>query len=232
MKGHEKNCKIFKNIEQKRIKIKHFNSEIEEKSIESEEYIDDNKHRIKLNKQVIIKNIDNNKFKSNYESLKELNRGKIFLENFVLFSKKLIGIGAFVQTYFGYDLTNLEEVAIKINKEKIKTTTSFNELQVLIKAKNIIGFPKIKGICKLGGNDVIIQELLGPSLKKLINFYGKPFLSETIFLIGIEILQRLKDLHKLNYLHNDLKPSNFSWGIFKNNKIIHNDKIFLIDFGL
>ena len=42
----------------------------------------------------------------------------------------------------------------------------------------------------------------------------------------------MESLHKLGILHNDLKPSNFSWGIFKNGEIINKNEIFLIDFGL
>lgn len=55
---------------------------------------------------------------------------------------------------------------------------------------------------------------------------------ETICLICIEIIRRLDSLHKFGILHNDLKPSNFSWGIFKNGEIINKNEIFLIDFGL
>ena len=69
----------------------------------------------------------------------------------------------------------------------------------------------MKGICKYGNYDSIIQDLLGSSLKQLMKFYSKPFPYSTICKIGIEILQGLKSLHKINILHNDLKPSNFCW---------------------
>lgn len=72
-----------------------------------------------------------------------------------------------VNTYFGYNIINLEEVALKINKEIKKITTFVKEIEILKMTKELIGFPKIRGICKYGKYDVIMQEFLGTSPKKV-----------------------------------------------------------------
>jgi serine/threonine protein kinase len=52
------------------------------------------------------------------------------------------------------------------------------------------------------------------------------FSQETVILIAIQLYQRLKDLHSIGVLHNDIKPDNLL--IDKHSEgIIH-----MIDFGL
>ena len=73
----------------------------------------------------------------------------------------------------------------------------------------------------------ILMEALGPNLKKLK--YQCPtqnFSKATALAIGIQLLERLEQLHSLNYVHNDLKFENVVIGF--NNP----EKIYLIDFGL
>ena len=193
----------------------------------------DHKNKLQINPNKIIRNMDKIIFNSNYLLLGKENTDKIFLGDYAFFSKRLIGKGSFENTYFGYTLKNFEEVAIKINRENKRMPTSLSlELEVLEKLKGFPGFPIIKSICKYKNHEVIVQNLLGPSLKKLIIFYEKPFSIATICRIGIEILKRLKSLHMFNILHNDIKPSNFCWGLFRNNKIEFKNTIFMIDFGL
>ena len=46
-------------------------------------------------------------------------------------------------------------------------------------------------------------------------------------MLGIQILNRIENLHKYDYLHRDIKPDNFLIGTGK-----QKCRIFLIDFGL
>ena len=201
-----------------------------------------NHHNLKYENSVNTKNDKkeklncNNKKKyniiSNYNLLFDENEEKMKLKNFFVFPSKIIGNGSFIQTYFGYNKVNSEEIAVKINKEDFSNNTSSNEIIVLNKVKKIVGFPQLISYCKYVKYNIIFETLLGPSLKKIIKFYGKQFEQSTICKIGIEILKRLHSLHDLGMLHNDLKPSNFAQGIFKNNIIESKNTIFLIDFGL
>ena len=230
LSGHKKHCPIFtkkfkykNNIKNKISKqakelMNHKNKKNKFKKFKLED-------KITLKKEGLNNNLNDNLFIQNKDEV-------INLSNYIFSTKKIIGTGSFINTYIGYNMENNREVAVKINKEKKKLTTSVIEIEVLKKTKGIIGFPEIQYFQKYKRYDIVIQDLLGPSLKKLINFYGGPFDINTIGLIGIEIITRIKALHSLGILHNDLKPSNFSWGIFINNNIEYRKTIFMIDFGL
>lgn len=45
--------------------------------------------------------------------------------------------------------------------------------------------------------------------------------------IGLQLIERLKDLHELGYIHRDLKPENICIGVENQASLIY-----LIDFGL
>ena len=233
IRGHEKNCIIFKPLKREKRNIHDYELKTGKNISSKNNKIFEQRTKLHINPNKIIRNMNKIIFNSNYLLLGKENKEKIFIGDYAFFENRLIGQGSFENTYFGYTLQNFEEVAIKINKEnnKIQISPSL-EVEVLKKLKGIKGFPDIKNIYKYKSNEVIVQNLLGPSLKKLILFYGEPFTITTICRIGIEILERLKSLHQFNILHNDLKPSNFCWGLFRNNKIELNKTIFMIDFGL
>lgn len=73
----------------------------------------------------------------------------------------------------------------------------------------------------------MIFELLGPSLADLLAYNGGKFSLKTTLLIADQILQRVEDLHSINFIHRDIKPENFAIGISANK-----DLIYMLDFGL
>ena len=46
-------------------------------------------------------------------------------------------------------------------------------------------------------------------------------------MIGLQVIDRLEAMHKIGYLHRDVKPDNLAIGLSEKNKIIY-----LFDFGL
>lgn len=106
------------------------------------------------------------------------------------------------------------------------------ESSLLQKLEKIKGFPKYKAMFKYKNYDAIIETLLGPDLRKISNFYNKPFNISSICQIAIKTIINLEALHKIGMLHNDLKLSNLAWGTINNGKIENRRDIFLLDFGL
>lgn len=88
----------------------------------------------------------------------------------------------------------------------------------------IQGFPYIYYFGPSKQGNLLILELLGPSLNFLFDTIGKFSLKQTIYICD-QTLQRLEVLHNHNLIHRDIKPDNFSIGLT-------DSQIYCIDFGL
>ena len=87
--------------------------------------------------------------------------------------------------------------------------------------------PTIHWFGSEGDYNVMVLDLLGPSLEDLFQYCGKKFSLKTTLMIADQIITRLEDMHNKNFIHRDMKPDNFLVG--KGSK---QDMINMIDFGL
>ena len=139
-----------------------------------------------------------------------------------------LGGGSFGQIYKGINLKTKEEVAIKIESKNIETPQLIHESKILKVLNDCIGFPKVYLVTPLDDVLIMVMELLGDNLQKLlISSLHKKFSLKTTLMLGIQILQRIKTLHENNFIHRDIKPENFTIGLKKNKNIIY-----MIDYGL
>ena len=78
------------------------------------------------------------------------------------------------------------------------------------------------------------MDKLGDSLEQLFTACGRKFSIRCVCQIAIQILHRIEELHKHNYLHRDIKPDNFLIGHSPGGKMTHEEagKIYMIDLGL
>jgi len=139
-----------------------------------------------------------------------------------------LGGGSFGQIYKGINIKTKEEVAIKIESKNIETPQLIHESKILKALKDNEGFPKVYLVTPLDDVLIMVMELLGDNLQKiLLNSPHKKFSLKTTLMLGIQILKRIKTLHENNYIHRDIKPENFTIGLkkFKNT-------IYMIDYGL
>lgn len=89
------------------------------------------------------------------------------------------------------------------------------------------GVPTIHWFGTEGDYNVMVLDLLGPSLEDLFQYCGKKFSLKTTLMIADQIITRLEDMHNKNFIHRDMKPDNFLVGKGKRQDIVH-----MIDFGL
>ncbi len=76
------------------------------------------------------------------------------------------------------------------------------------------------------------MEKYGSNIKSVLRHHKtKMFGYKTTVQIGIQLLERLKDLHSIGYLHLDLKPDNILLGSTNKSKP-ESSVITLIDFGI
>jgi casein kinase 1/casein kinase 1 epsilon len=146
---------------------------------------------------------------------------------------KKLGAGAFGEIYQAIDLTTKDEVALKLEPENTKHPQLFYEAklyQYLHQDESAVenGIPKVYYCSQEGEHNVMVMDLLGPSLEDLFTACGRKFSVKTVLMAGEQMLARVEYLHNRRFLHRDLKPDNFAIGRVGKN----HSKIYLIDFGL
>jgi casein kinase 1 len=75
--------------------------------------------------------------------------------------------------------------------------------------------------------NILVMDMLGPSLSDLYAFCGNRFSLKTTLMLADQMLARIDSVHKKNFIHRDMKPENFLMGLGRETHTVH-----LIDFGL
>ncbi|XP_074649405.1 casein kinase I-like isoform X2 [Tubulanus polymorphus] len=138
-----------------------------------------------------------------------------------------IGSGSFGDIYLGTDITNADEVAIKLECVKTKHPQLHIESKIYKMMQGGVGIPTIKWCGAEGDYNVMVMELLGPSLEDLFNFCSRKFSLKTVLLLADQLISRIEYIHSKNFIHRDVKPDNFLMGLGKKGNLVY-----IIDFGL
>lgn len=143
--------------------------------------------------------------------------------------EKKIGSGSFGEIYKGTDITSTETVAVKLESLKARHPQLIYEARLykLVYGPGSGGFPRVRWYGTEGDYNVMVLDLLGPSLEDLFNACNRRFSLKTTLMLADQMISRLEYLHSKNYLHRDIKPQNFLIGRSR-----HRHRVFLIDLGL
>ena len=142
-------------------------------------------------------------------------------------AKKKLGSGAFGDIYYGVNTKTNEDVAIKLEPIKTKHPQLFLESKLYMSLQNGVGIPQLYWCGTQGNYNVLIIELLGPSLEDLFNYCNRKFSLKTTVMIAEQMISRIEYMHSKNFIHRDIKPDNFLVGHGKKGNMIY-----IIDFGL
>lgn len=125
------------------------------------------------------------------------------------------------------DINSGEEVAVKLENEcKIGWPVLDWESEMY----EILAGPGIPRMRWFGGEgifNVLISDLLGPSIHDLFEFCDRKFSLKTVLLLADQMICRIKYIHSKYYLHQDIKPDNFLMGAGRLGNLVH-----IIDFGI
>ncbi|KAJ9179358.1 hypothetical protein P3X46_011156 [Hevea brasiliensis] len=138
-----------------------------------------------------------------------------------------IGSGSFGEIYLGTNIQTNEEVAIKLETIKTKHPQLQSESRLYKILQGGTGVPNVRWFGVEGDYNVLVMDLLGPSLEDLFNFCSRKLSLRTVLMLADQMINRVEFVHSKSYLHRDIKPDNFLMGLGR-----RATQVYIIDFGL
>jgi len=139
-----------------------------------------------------------------------------------------INEGAFGEIHLGELVEDGRQVAVKLEVQNTAHPQLLSEGNIY---RHLQGGPGIPEVYWFGLHEpmynVMVIDLLGPSLQDLFVYCGHKFTVKTTVLLVDQMLSIIEFFHKKQYLHRDVKPDNFLMGV--GNKA---NQVFVIDLGL
>ncbi|KAL2462452.1 casein kinase 1-like protein 2 [Forsythia ovata] len=138
-----------------------------------------------------------------------------------------IGSGSFGEIYLGTNIQTNEQVAIKLENVKTKHPQLLYESKLYKLLQGGTGIPNVRWFGVEGDYNVLVMDLLGPSLEDLFNFCSRKLSLKTVLMLADQMINRVEFVHSKSFLHRDIKPDNFLMGLGR-----RANQVYVIDFGL
>ncbi|RDD38775.1 Casein kinase I isoform alpha [Trichoplax sp. H2] len=138
-----------------------------------------------------------------------------------------IGSGSFGEIYKAVNITNGEEVAVKLESIRARHPQLLYEAKLYKVFQSGVGIPRLRWYGQEKDFNVLVIDLLGPSLEDLFNYCQRKFTMKTVLMLADQMIGRIEFIHNKNFIHRDIKPDNFLMGCGRNA-----NKLYIIDYGL
>ncbi|EEH37359.2 casein kinase I [Paracoccidioides lutzii Pb01] len=142
---------------------------------------------------------------------------------------KKIGEGSFGVIFEGTNLLNSQQVAIKFEPRKSDAPQLRDEYRTYKVLVGCPGIPNVYYFGQEGLHNILVIDLLGPSLEDLFDHCNRRFTIKTVVMVAKQMLSRVQTIHEKNLIYRDIKPDNFLIGRpnSKAANVIH-----VVDFGM
>jgi casein kinase 1 len=138
-----------------------------------------------------------------------------------------LGSGSFGEIYLAVHEQTGREFAVKMESSRCKHPQLLYEAKLLRHLQGATGIANVYYADIEGDFNVMVMDLLGPSLEDLFNYCNRKLSLKTVLNLADQMLDRVEYLHSKNFIHRDIKPDNFLVGSGKRNRTLY-----MIDFGL
>ncbi|BGP13930.1 hypothetical protein JCM10213_002574 [Rhodosporidiobolus nylandii] len=140
-----------------------------------------------------------------------------------------IGEGSFGVIFEGTNLLNSQTVAIKFEPRKSDAPQLRDEYRTYKILAGSPGVPQVYYFGQEGLHNVLVIDLLGPSLEDLFDMCGRKFSIKTACMTAKQMLTRVQTIHEKNLIYRDIKPDNFLIG---RPGTKHANTVHVVDFGM
>ena len=142
---------------------------------------------------------------------------------------KKVGEGSFGVIFEGTNIINGMVVAIKFEPRKTEAPQLRDEYRTYKHLQGCRGIPNAYYFGQEGLHNILVIDLLGPSLEDLFDWCGRRFSVKTVVQIAIQMIDLLESVHSRDLIYRDIKPDNFLIGC---RGLPNEHQIHLVDFGM
>jgi casein kinase 1 len=142
---------------------------------------------------------------------------------------KKIGEGSFGIIFEGINLLNNQQVAIKFEPRRSETPQLRDEYRAYRILAGSFGIPRAYYFGQEGLHNILVIDLLGPSLEDLFDWSGRKFSVKTVAQVAKQMITRVQAIHDKDLIFRDIKPDNFLIG--RPNTPTANT-VHIVDFGM
>ena len=126
--------------------------------------------------------------------------------------RRKLGSSALGEVYYGVSMKFNEEVAIKLEPTHTHHPQLFYESKIYMALQGGDGIPKLYWCGGQGKYNILIIDLLGPSLEDYFNYCQRKFTLLTTLMVVEQMRSKIEFIHSRNFIHRNVKPENFLMG--------------------